>query len=185
MVVRWNSHNETKKYRLMSNIFEVLTSLTSCIGLIHGVIYRVIQNKGPPYGADLRNVPWKLKIAFSNTIYSKTIWRVTCCATDYLPMNESLCKMSSIYFWLFERFAVSSPTSLGSTKEIEKQPNWIPLEICYHFAFLSLVLMWNHRFQLILPFLRLFWGHFGEKMGRNWFFLIFPKNGSGVSAEYP
>ena len=83
-------------------------------------VYRVIQNKAAPYLVKMRNGPWKLRIAFSNTIYSTIIWRVSWSTIDYLRLNESLCKMSSIYFWPFlGDFGVITHVTYGSSKKFK------------------------------------------------------------------
>ena len=48
------------------------------------------------------------------------IWRVSCSTIDYLRLNESLCKMSSIYFGRFWAFLVSSSTSPTAALECLK-----------------------------------------------------------------
>ena len=58
-----------------------------------------------PYWANMRNVPWKLRLAFLNTIYSKNIWRGSGYTIDYLRLGDRKC----ICFWTF--LDVSSPTS--------------------------------------------------------------------------
>ena len=75
---------EEKKQFARAHFFTSTTHLELC------------QNKAPPYLAEMRNIPWKLRIAFSDTIYSKTILRVSCCTTDYLSENEPLCNMNGI-----------------------------------------------------------------------------------------
>ena len=137
-------------------------------------MYRVIQNKGPPYLANMRNIPWKLRIAFSNTIYSTTIWRVSCSTIDYLRLNESLCKMSSIYFWTFlGDFGVITHVTYGSSKKFKMQWNWVAIGFYDYFALFSPVLQGNHCILFILLISRQFRGHFWVKIGKKLTFFDF------------
>ena len=146
----------------------------------------MIQNSVPPYLAEMRNVPWKLRIAFSNTIYLKIICRLSWCTTEYLPLNDSLSKMSSIHFrTFFDVFDVITHVTYGSSKNFKKWSNWIEMWFYEYFALLSPVLLWNYHILNILPISRQFSGHFGAKIGKNGLFLISPKNRSLVSAESP
>lgn len=86
------------------------------------IIYGVIQSSVPPYLVEMRNAPWKPRIALSHKIYLKIIWRLSCCTTDYLPLNDSLCKMSSIHFWtFFGVFGVITHVTYGSSKKFKKR----------------------------------------------------------------
>ena len=87
---------------------------------VHLRKYRLIKSPAPPYPAKRKNAPEKLSIAFSNTTYLNIIWRVSCSTIDYLRLSDSFCKMSSIYFWTFWAFLVSSSTSSTAAQNFVK-----------------------------------------------------------------
>ena len=60
-------------------------------------LYRVIQNKGPPYLGEIRNIQWKLRIAFSNTIYLTIIWSFL--GLQHLPRTRFLGKPKKVNFY--------------------------------------------------------------------------------------
>ena len=96
----------------------------------------------PPCRAEMRNVPRKPRIAFSNTIYSESFWRVSCSATGYLRLNEALCKKSSIYFGtILDVFGAITHVTYESAKIFKKRSNLIPMWIYVYFALLSPVLL--------------------------------------------
>ena len=139
-------------------------------------MYRVIKSPDPPSRAEMKNPAGKLSIAFSNTTYLNIIWRVSCSTIDYLRLNESLCKMSSIYFWTFLGvFGVIIHVTYGSSRMFKKWPNWIPMGFYDYFALLSPVLLWNHCNLFILPVFRQIWGHFWSKFGVKWTFFEIPE----------
>ena len=136
----------------------------------------MIQNKAAPYLAKMRNGPWKLRIAFSNTIYSTIIWRVSCSTIDYLRLNESLCKMSSIYFWPFlGDFGVITHVTYGSSKKFKMQWNCVAIGSYDYFALFSPVLPGNHCIHFILLISRQFMGHLWRKIEEKWTFFDFPE----------
>ena len=124
----------------------------------------------------MRNGPWKLRIAFSNTIYSTIIWRVSCSTIDYLRLNKLLCKISSIYFWPFlADFGVITHVTCGSSKKFKIQWNWVTIGLYGYFALFSPVLQGNHCKLFIYLILRQFRGHFWVKIGEKWTFFDFPE----------
>ena len=134
------------------------------------------DQKSTPHPTKMKKAPEKLSIAFSNRTYLDIIWRVSCSTIDFLRLNESLCKMSSIYFWTFlDVFGVITHVTYGSSKNSKKRPNWIPMGFYDYFALLSPVLLWSHCILFILPVFRQFWGNVWVKFGKKLTFLDFPE----------
>ena len=64
------------------------------------IIYRAIQTSDPPSPAKTGYAYRQLSNAFSNTIYLKIIWKVSCTMIKPLGLSESFCKIDIINFML-------------------------------------------------------------------------------------
>ena len=60
-----------------------------------------VQSYCPPSWLKLVIAYEKLRVAFSNTIYSKKNSRISTYTIDYISRSDQFCKMSDVYFWRF------------------------------------------------------------------------------------
>ena len=84
------------KHRVWPLTFVGGNNAYNAANLYYSSVYRVIKSPDPPYPAEMKNVPGKLSIAFSNTTYLNIIWRFL--VFQHLPMIHFSGKSKKVHF---------------------------------------------------------------------------------------